>query len=197
MFVPVKASKVPEAIPVVESVRTPAASKSAPDSKTEIKQEATPAVAPSIGITLGSLKHIKDAARSRMLADQHKAEAIVMNEENLALAWSELTERIAGDKMVYKNALKSSKLLIEGEAIRIQADVVSIDFLKTERIHILDFFKLYYRNERINVLFEVALNDQERSGEMVMSAREIFDAMVERNPNLRILKDKLGLDMEY
>lgn len=132
-----------------------------------------------------------------MLADQNKAAAIALNEENVAAAWMELIEKIAGDKMVYKNALKNSKLLIEGETIRIQADVVSIDFLKTERITILDFFKLNYRNEGINVTFEVAMHDLERAGEQVMSAREIFDAMAERNPNLKLLKDKLGLDMEY
>lgn len=157
---------------------------------------AATAAAP-IGITLGSLKNLKDAARSKMLAEQDKAAAIVVTAENIIPAWNELVGIIAGDKMVYRNALQQSRLVIDGENIHLQADVVSIDFLKTERIRILDFFKRHYRNERINVLFEVAVNDLESKGEQVMSTREIFEDMATRNPNLRILKDKFGMDMEY
>jgi hypothetical protein len=61
----------------------------------------------------------------------------------------------------------------------------------------LDFFKAKYHNEKINVLFEPKISDLEKKGEQVMSTREIFDMMAEKNPNLRILKDKLGLDIEY
>ena len=62
---------------------------------------------------------------------------------------------------------------------------------------LLDFFKRYYLNEKINVLFVQKISDLESSGERVMSTREIFEAMAEKNPNLRILKDKFGMDFEY
>ena len=75
--------------------------------------------------------------------------------------------------------------------------VVAFDFLKSERIRLLDFFKAHYHNERINVLFAAKVSELEQKGEHVMSTREIFDMMAEKNPNLRILKDKLGMDIEY
>jgi hypothetical protein len=62
---------------------------------------------------------------------------------------------------------------------------------------LLDFFKAYYHNEKINVLFVQQAEEQAKSGERILSTKEVYEEMASRNPNLRILKEKFGLDFEY
>ncbi len=149
------------------------------------------------GITLGGLKNIKKDAREKHLAESGGKVAIEITNENLALAWNDAVDKIAAHKMLYKSAILESVLTFQQHEITIHANVVSFDFLKSERLQLLDFFKLYFHNESINVLFAAKVSELEKKGEQVMSTREIFDMMAEKNPNLRLLKDKLGLDIEY
>jgi hypothetical protein len=143
------------------------------------------------------LKDLKSAAREQLIADANRNAPVEITDDNLSSSWQEVVERIASEKMLYKSAILESKLAFIDHEITIHANVVAFDFLKSERIRLLDFFKAHYHNERINVLFAAKVSDLEQKGEHVMSTREIFDMMAEKNPNLRILKDKLGMDIEY
>ncbi len=151
----------------------------------------------SYGITLEGLKHLKSSARSKLNDDANRNAPIDITDENLSSSWKEVVERIASEKMLYKSAIQESKLTFIGHEITIHANVVAFDFLKSERIGLLDFFKAHYHNEQINVLFKAKMSDLEQKGEHVMSTREIFDMMADKNPNLRVLKDKFGMDIEY
>ena len=150
-----------------------------------------------MGITLGGLKNIRQGVKDKLLLDSVKNTKLDITKDNLSTAWNEVVEKIAAEKKLYKSAILESELSFEDSAITIHANVVAFDFLKNERIQLLDFFKAYYHNEHINVLFAAKVSELEKKGEMVMSTREIFDMMAEKNPNLRILKDKLGMDIEY
>jgi hypothetical protein len=156
-----------------------------------------PKPAAPIGITLGSLRNVKDAARDRIQSELNKHKAVPIDATNLTEAWKEVVEKIAAEKMLYKSAILESLLSFEGDAITIHANVVAFDYLKSERIRLLDFFKAHYHNEKINVLFAAKVHELEKSGDQVLSTREIFEMMAAKNPNLRILKDKYGMDMEY
>ena len=138
------------------------------------------------------MKDLKSAAREQLIADANRNAPVEITDDNLSSSWQEVVERIA-----YKSAILESKLTFIDHEITIHANVVAFDFLKSERIRLLDFFKAHYHNERINVLFAAKVSELEQKGEHVMSTREIFDMMAEKNPNLRILKDKLGMDIEY
>ena len=151
----------------------------------------------SNGITLGGLKNIKEAAREKLMADANRKTAIEINTENLEQAWLEVVELIAAKKMVYKSSVLQSKLTFNSHEITISATVVALDYLKSERNRLLDFFKAYYHNEKINVLFVQQAEEQAKSGERILSTKEIYEEMARRNPNLRILKEKFGLDFEY
>ena len=143
------------------------------------------------------MKDLKSAAREQLIADANRNAPVEITDDNLSSSWQEVVERIASEKMLYKSAILESKWTFIDHEITIHANVVAFDFLKSERIRLLDFFKAHYHNERINVLFAAKVSELEQKGEHVMSTREIFDMMAEKNPNLRILKDKLGMDIEY
>jgi hypothetical protein len=98
---------------------------------------------------------------------------------------------------VYRSAILESELKFANQEITIHCNVVSMDFLKGERNRLLDYFKTYYQNESINVLFAETKPDPDQHNQFVLSTREIFDAMASKNQNLRILKDSLGMDIEY
>lgn len=132
-----------------------------------------------------------------MASSTHRNLSIEITNENLQQAWNEVIEKIASSKMLYKSAILESYLTFNENEITISANVVALDFLKSERTQLLDFFKLFYHNEHVNVLFEAKKSSLEQKGEQVLSTREIFELMAMKNPNLRLLKDKLGLDIEY
>lgn len=146
---------------------------------------------------MGGLKNLKSNARDKLLADANRNASVEITDENLKEAWLEVVELIASEKMLYKSAILESVLTFIDHEITIHANVVAFDFLKSERIRLLDFFKSHYHNENVNVLFAAKVLDLEKKGEQVMSTREIFEMMAEKNPNLRILKDKFGMDIEY
>ena len=156
-----------------------------------------PADALPVGITLDDIRKVKAAARDKMQADSKKTEAKAIEPENLRSAWQQAIDMLTADKKLFGNALRACHISFANDQITVHTDVVGMDFLKGERIRLLDFFKTFYHNENINVLFELKVSDLEQKGEHVLSAREIFEIMAAKNPNLRILKDKLGMDMEY
>ncbi len=149
------------------------------------------------GITLGGLKNIKKDARDKLIAEGNKNASIDITHDDLMQAWTNVVELIASEKMLYKSAILESELTFIEHEITIHANVVAFDFLKSERLRLLDFFKLHYHNEKINVLFQPKTIKVDQTSDHVMSTREIFEMMAAKNPNLQILKDKYGMDIEY
>lgn len=156
----------------------------------------TSAAPATYGVTLSSLKNLKKNTRDKLQADAENKKLIEINAMNLIQAWHEVVENIASHKMLYKSAILQSEVKFEGHDITIHANLVAFDFIKSERLQLLNFFKKYYGNENINVLFAV-LPEKESGETKVLSTREIFEKMATKNPSLRMLKDSLGLDFEY
>ena len=151
----------------------------------------------SYGVTLGGLRNIKDAAREKMLSDAKEKSVKEITSDNLSKAWNGVVELMASEKVLYKSAILESELTFSDFVITIHANVVALDFLKSERLRLLDHFKLYYQNEQVNVLFAAKVSKLEQEGSRVLSTREVFDVLSVKNPHLRQLKDKLGMDFEY
>lgn len=156
----------------------------------------TSAAPATYGVTLSSLKNLKKNTRDKLQADAENKKLIEISAMNLIQAWHEVVENIASHKMLYKSAILQSEVKFEDHDITIHANLVAFDFIKSERLQLLNFFKKYYGNENINVLFAV-LPEKESGETKVLSTREIFEKMATKNPSLRMLKDSLGLDFEY
>lgn len=158
---------------------------------------ANPTAKAGYGVSLSNLKKLKEDARQKLMANQHQKEAIDINDENIQQAWLEVVEIMASDKIVYRSALLESDMLYAGHEITISATIVAMDFLKNERLRLLDFFKKKFHNEEINVLFAEKRQTAVDPSKHVPSTREIFEKMATKNPFLRQLKDSLGMDFEY
>ncbi|MBL7766915.1 MAG: hypothetical protein JNJ58_12515 [Chitinophagaceae bacterium] len=131
------------------------------------------------------------------MEEARRNQPISITEEALLEAWNEISLMLTEKKVLYKNAIAQSTLSFTEHEIMIAATTVALDFLKPERLRLLDFFKRKFHNEAINVLFSEKLEVENTEGQKVLSSREVFDEMAAKNPNLRILKDQLGMDIEY
>lgn len=163
----------------------------------ELGKKTTETTNPKAGVTLGSIKDIKEAARQRLMAQQGTKEKIEITNEKLQEAWRELIEIVAKGKALYKSAIEASDLQFNAQEIIVHANVVALDFLRNERNTLLDFFKQKFCNEDINVLFELLPEKPSESGSKVLSSKEIYEKMAQKNPLLANLRATLGLDIEY
>lgn len=149
------------------------------------------------GVTLGGIKDIKEAARQKLMAQQGAKVKIEITQEKLNDAWRELVAIVANGKALYKSAIEASELHFTSHEVIIHANVVALDFLKNERQTLLDFFKRTFCNEEINVLFELLPEKAGDPGVKVLSSKEVYEKMVQKNPLLADLRATLGLDIEY
>lgn len=160
----------------------------------------TPAPVPpppsGYGVTLGKLRTAREQAREKVQKQDEAAPPIDITPENLEQNGREIMTEMTADRAVYQSAVMTAKLSSQGNDILISAGVVAHDFLKAERLRLLDFFKQRYRNPEINVLFELK-EEKPEEGEKVLSLREIYEKMAAKNPVLRDLRDSLGMDLEY
>ena len=152
----------------------------------------------SYGVTLSSMKSLKEIAKQKLMALSNKVIKKEITQENLNESWLEVVEKVAGAKAVYKSAILESDLSFNHADITIHATIVGFDYLKGERITLLDFFKTYYNNDEVNVLFALKeIQESTSEGGAVLSTREVFEKMALKNPLLRYLKDNMGMDFEY
>ena len=92
--------------------------------------------------------------------------------------------------------LLESEFVFTENHIEILANLSVYDYLTAERLTLLDWFKRKYHNEDMNVIINEKPITEKDLGNTVLSTKEIFELMAERNPSLRLLKDKLMLDFE-
>lgn len=156
----------------------------------EVKSVAPPAV------SLTAIRNnLKDQARlqqeARRAAQANRRE---VTPENLIPAWQEAVEKIAADKGMYKASLLLSDVVYSHPTIKVSALLSCFDFIKQRRLELLNFFKHYYSDEELNVIIDQKADEEPK--ERIMSTREIFDAMAQKNPALKALKEQLGLDLE-
>jgi hypothetical protein len=152
---------------------------------------------PVYGVTLGSIKGLKSNAREKIEAAGKGKETVEISSENLQTAWQQIVLEMTSDKVFFRNAINQGSIGFEGLLIQINVFGVAFDFLKNLRLKLLDYFKHYYQNDEINVIIIEKAPEPEKMVAQVMSTKEVFEKMAEKNPLLRILKDNLALDFDY
>lgn len=193
---------LPHAEPLTKSppvtVPTPATSTVRSPHSSKTIQETTPQRQVSekgYGISLGKIKGLKDQMREKVLNTQ-KLERIVITEENLKTGWEKVAMDLTAQKMIFRNAILKTQLSFEKQVIHLAADPMVVDFLREHRLDLLDFFKKFYQDPEVNILFEEQQLKETDASERVLSTREIFEKMAEKNPALRRLKDGLGMEFD-
>ena len=186
-----KSAPTPVAAPA-PVVETPLAS---PKEATSMPPKETTSVATS-AVSLKAIRtNLKDQARlqqeARKAAQANRRE---VTPENLVPAWQEAVDKIAADKGMYKASLMLSDVVYTHPTIQVSALLSCFDFIKQRRLELLNFFKQYYSDEELNVMIDQKADEEPK--ERIMSTREVFDAMAQKNPALKALKEQLGLDLE-
>jgi hypothetical protein len=121
---------------------------------------------------------------------------IVIDSDQLRIAWEKIALQLTAEKIIYRNAIMQTLLSFEDHVITLTADPVALDYLKGQRLILLDFFKNYFRNQEVNILFALKPEEMQNPADRVLSTREIFDKMAAKNPALRKLRDGLNMDFD-
>jgi hypothetical protein len=146
-------------------------------------------------VSLSGLRGLKNTIKEQ-LANQVSKEKIQPTQENIKPLWLELVDIMFAKKVISKNMLYESEFVFTENHIEVLANLSVYDYLTAERLTLLDWFKRKYHNEAINVIITEKVISEKDSDNTILSTREIFELMADRNPALRLLKDKLLLDFE-
>ena len=146
-------------------------------------------------VSLSGLSSLKNTIKEQ-LANQVSKEKILPTQENIKPLWQELVDIMFAKKVISKNMLLESEFIFTENHIEVLANLSVYDYLTAERLTLLDWFKRKYHNEAMNVIITEKVITEKDADNTVLSTREIFELMSERNPSLRLLKDKLMLDFE-
>jgi DNA polymerase-3 subunit gamma/tau len=96
------------------------------------------------------------------------------------------------EQLIYHRELK---LLPEHKVAIILRSTLEISIMERFEHTMISFLRKHLKNDRILIEKEI-LEDQQQTQTLYTSSDK-YDYMVEQNPNLKLLKEKLGLDFEY
>ena len=127
--------------------------------------------------------------------DPLRQEADEFTQEQFDKVWLYYTESIAQQYPNFYSILSSRKpLLKEDFQVEISLDNKAQEMTFNERkLDLLDFLRQELRNQKIGFL---TLLDENESNAKPYTAEEKYKAMVEKNPLIRSLKEKLDLELE-
>lgn len=71
---------------------------------------------------------------------------------------------------------------------------LEISFLEKFEVELVQYLRAELKNDHITIHREIA---KEEESKKLYTSSDIFDYMVKQNPDLKDLKDRLGLDFDY
>lgn len=117
----------------------------------------------------------------------------VFTESKLREVWNAFAEQRKKFQAEYQMLSQSYKL--EGSVITVELlSPVHETMLNNIKSELTGFLREQLRNYTIQVTGEIQSNEEKK---IIYTNREKFDYLVEKNPMLRELKDRLGLDTDF
>jgi DNA polymerase-3 subunit gamma/tau len=162
----------------------------------------TPAAKPAgaTGSKLTGLAAMKEALAARQ--QQTVVQQIIpITAGALAVYWEEFIDifRQANKMTVVSNLQLATVSLLAPEEIGISSrNIVQFRFMEEEKLAISDFFKKKFNNPAIILTLQLDESQQTQDiGPAPMSSREQFQAMIEKYPLVKELKDKLNMELDF
>lgn len=182
---------------VIETPATSAANTTPPPAP-QPAPASTPPPPSRTGVALTKLSRL----REQVAADtQQQQGPKACSPEALAVAWQEFLLKL---KTAQKHsALTNFEMMqVSPEAddrVRIICNSdLQIGFLKQERSHLIDHLQQFFNNNNLTIHPELIESIvEEPVGPRPLSTREQYLAMVAKYPQVKDLKDRLGLELEY
>lgn len=178
-----------EPLPVYNEDAPPAPPK--PKSSPVLKPSTSdkPKETPSI---FGKKKSKEDTQEASPVTEKKE---VAFSEEDLQTAWKGFaaqkpdagdTERLVLSKSVKKGDDHSVIIMLGSQ--------LEVSFLEKFDTELVQFFRAQLENDHIVLRTEIAEIEQEKK---LYTSTDIFDYMAKQNPDLKELKDRLGLDFDY
>jgi len=117
------------------------------------------------------------------------------NDEDLQRVWKSFgdSRKEAGDtdKLILNREVEKGD---EHQVIIHLASQLEVSFLEKLEVDLIQHLRTELENDHITLKREIM---QEEESKKLYTSKDIFDHMVKENPNLKDLKDRLGLDFDY
>ncbi|GAB4243609.1 MAG: hypothetical protein Tsb0034_21490 [Ekhidna sp.] len=125
---------------------------------------------------------------------------IEKNEENFTTEDLKKVWKAFGDN--WKDAVDTDRLILNKEVTKGEAHEVilhlnsqlEVSFLEKFEVELVQFLRTELKNDYITLKREIV---QEEEAKKLYTSKDIFEEMAKQNPNLKDLKDRLGLDFDY
>ncbi|WP_298731793.1 DNA polymerase III subunit gamma/tau [uncultured Chitinophaga sp.] len=200
------AKATPAATPAATATPPPAARPAAapvsPVSTAPRPATGTPAAKPAgaTGSKLTGLAAMKEALAARQQTAVVQ-QTIPITAGALAVYWEEFIDifRQANKMTVVSNLQLATVKLLAPEEIGISSrNIVQFRFMEEEKLAISEFFKKKFNNPAIILTLQLDESQQTQDiGPAPMSSREQFQAMIEKYPLVKELKDKLNMELDF
>ncbi|MEO9483718.1 MAG: hypothetical protein ABJG47_09750 [Ekhidna sp.] len=148
-----------------------------------------PKETPSI---FGKKKSKEESDEASPLAEKQAAE---FSEEDLQTVWKGFAEQKtnAGDteRLVLSKSVKKGD---NHSVIIMLGSQLEVSFLEKFDTELVQYFRTELKNDHVVIRTEIAEMKEEKK---LYTSTDIFDYMVKQNPDLKDLKDRMGLDFDY
>ncbi|MEK6476220.1 DNA polymerase III subunit gamma/tau [Catalinimonas sp. 4WD22] len=111
--------------------------------------------------------------------------------------WAKFAEqkKLAGRDSAYMVLNQEVNLLEDGVTIPLKmTNSLQMDVLNEVRVELIQYLRKELHNSQINVTAELVKDEKQRK---LYTASEKLNYLMEKNPQVRALKEKLGLDPDY
>ncbi len=195
---PTAAPSLPPASLIVDKPVREAVNMDVPPSQPEkVAAPAAESITPKT--SFGSLKKIREK-----LAQQNGlggSQSVAITTETLQAAWAEYIEVLKAKKnhssvTIFKMA---ELVVIDDNSFRINTgNTMQQKFIETERPGLIEHLMNKFNNRTLTYQIHVmALVEEEQPGERPLNTKEKYQQMIEQYPNIKLLKDRIRLELDY
>jgi DNA polymerase-3 subunit gamma/tau len=150
--------------------------------------------------SFGSLKKIREklAQENNLGANQ----SIPVTTETLQAAWEEYIEILKAKKnhssvTIFKMA--ELEVLDENSFLIKTGNTMQQKFIETERPGLIEHLMNKFKNRTLTYQIQVmaAAQAEEKPGDRPLNTKEKYQQMIEQYPNIKLLKDRIRLELDY
>jgi len=176
---------------ILEEPKEPAINKNTTKEETKIVNTA-PA-------TLGSLKSIREKLAKQNNGPVFTSKSLTVDELNIA--WNQYIDVLKKNKNHSSvSILKMARLEIrdENSFTIFTANTMQQKFIEVERSGLIEHLMLYFNNR--NITYQIVINQEEKEEtnlQKPLNTKEKYQLLIEQYPNIKILKDKIRLELDY
>lgn len=145
--------------------------------------------------TISIKEQLAEKENSDNKEDLSEKPTVPFTEEAFLNQWDIYKERLQADGQIMFASAFENAPEIEGTLIKVIVENKAIvDEFTAQKPDILDFFRATLNN--YNIDFELTIN-KDKANKKAFTPEEKFEKMSEKNPVLKILRDKLDLEVGY